>query len=421
MPTHPAPDSIFANLEAMHAHALPRVLTQRLRERFPAKSILATFDGAFRVDSYAFHTAEAKREPSAQHVNLDPVELWHDGLRRSRFSGHEQVQWRAKRFELFTATLPTGYDERTWQWLVGDDEVSVNAFFTEVARWNNAVHGEILIFEGGCFCKSKALQDDIANFSLDDLVLTGDLGTTLRNDLRRFIDAKATYAKAKVPWKRGLLLIGPPGNGKTHAVKGLLHDSKLPCLYVKSFSGRRVDPHDTIPKVFDRARAMAPCIVVLEDLDALIDDENRSLLLNELDGFARNEGLITIATTNHPERLDPSLLHRPSRFDRKFHFPLPALEERRRYLERWANQLDPHARPTTIALAAAAEATAGFTFAYLKEATVSTLVQWVSDGQGAIDVVLATVVGELKQELASLPSGDGPSPAKPKAHPPWDF
>ncbi len=417
----PSPlDPIFVGLETMQAHAVPHVITERLRQRFPNHHVLTTTDSSFRVDAFAHATGAVRREQIAEQVNVDPVQLWGDELTRSRHSGHERATWNHHTFELFTVTLPDRFGERQWHWVVARDEASANAFFTEVTRWNHEVHGEILIFEAGCFSKSKELQDDIANFSLDDLVLAGDLGSTLRNGLRRFLDAKATYAKAKVPWKRGLLLLGPPGNGKTHAVKGLLHDSKLPCVYVKSFSGRRVDPNDTIPKVFSRARQLAPCILVLEDLDALIDDENRSVLLNELDGFALNEGLITIATTNHPERLDPSLLHRPSRFDRKFHFPLPALEERQRYLERWANQLDPTARPTPLALTAAAEASAGFTFAYLKEATVSTLVQWVSDGQGAIDVVLAAVVGELKQEIASLPAG-GPPPPKPKSPMPWDF
>ena len=204
-------------------------------------------------------------------------------------------------------------------------------------------------------------------------------------------------------------------------MKGLLRESGLPCIYVKSFSGRRVDPHDTIPKVFERARDLAPCVLVLEDLDALIDDENRSLILNELDGFARNEGLITIATTNHPERLDPSLLHRRSRFDRKFNFALPELEERRRYLERWAHALDQSMRPGPAALALAAEATKGFTFAYLKEATLSALVQWVADHTGpSMDAVLGSVIESLVKEIASLPAG-GPPPPKQRAVPPFDL
>jgi AAA+ superfamily predicted ATPase len=72
-----------------------------------------------------------------------------------------------------------------------------------------------------------------------------------------------------------MLLMGPPGNGKTHAIKGLIKRAGLPCLYVKSFSGRHVDPAGSIPQVFARARELAPCVVVLQKLDSLVDDENR--------------------------------------------------------------------------------------------------------------------------------------------------
>ena len=69
--------------------------------------------------------------------------------------------------------------------------------------------------------------------------------------------------------------------------------------------------------VFDKARQLAPCVVILEDLDSLIDDRNRSFFLNQLDGLEGNDGLLIIGTTNHFDRLDPGLSARPSRFDRK--------------------------------------------------------------------------------------------------------
>ena len=69
--------------------------------------------------------------------------------------------------------------------------------------------------------------------------------------------------------------------------------------------------------VFNKARQLAPCILVLEDLDSLINDRNRSFFLNQLDGLTGNDGLLVLCTTNHAERLDPALSERPSRFDRK--------------------------------------------------------------------------------------------------------
>ena len=70
-------------------------------------------------------------------------------------------------------------------------------------------------------------------------------------------------------------------------------------------------------EVFGKARILAPCVLILEDLDSLINDRNRSFFLNQLDGIQSNDGLLLIGTTNHFERLDPGLSERPSRFDMK--------------------------------------------------------------------------------------------------------
>jgi transitional endoplasmic reticulum ATPase len=69
--------------------------------------------------------------------------------------------------------------------------------------------------------------------------------------------------------------------------------------------------------VFEKARSQAPCVLILEDLDSLITDHNRSFFLNQIDGLDSNDGLLVIGTTNHFEKLDPALSTRPSRFDRK--------------------------------------------------------------------------------------------------------
>lgn len=74
---------------------------------------------------------------------------------------------------------------------------------------------------------------------------------------------------------------------------------------------------ENLATIFNGARNMAPCLLIFEDLDSMIDDDNRSYFLNEVDGMDANDGLLMIATTNHFDRLDPGLSNRPSRFDRK--------------------------------------------------------------------------------------------------------
>jgi AAA+ superfamily predicted ATPase len=196
------------------------------------------------------------------------------------------------------------------------------------------------------------------------------------------------------------LFYGPPGNGKTHFLKALLHEVGKPCLYVKSIQGTYNGGHEAIRRIFTRARRIAPCFLVFEDLETIVTDENRSFFLNELDGFAENSGIVTLATTNFPERIDPAIVDRPSRFDRKYLFDLPALEERTRYLARWSDGLVPEMQLGTTALRRAGEKTAGFSFAYLKELCLSALMRWIDLATpGSMDSIVEKQISVLDDQV----------------------
>src|SRR5262249_40394830 len=145
-----------------------------------------------------------------------------------------------------------------------------------------------------------------------------------------------------------------------------------------------------------------PCIVVLEDLDSLIDQKTRSFLLNELDGFAANIGVMVVATTNHPERLDPAILDRPSRFDRKYYFDLPGSAERLAYVTTWNRSLQSDLRVSERAIAEIVDQTESFSFAYLKELFLSSMMQWTSS-QGAIemDSIITNRATVLREQMNS--------------------
>lgn len=102
-------------------------------------------------------------------------------------------------------------------------------------------------------------------------------------------------------------------------------------LYVKNA------PYNwNIRSVFQMARAMTPCMLVLEDIDTIVTQATRSYFFNEVDGLENNDGILMIASTNHLDELDPGLSKRPSRFDRKYLFPLPNRDERAQYGKRQA-------------------------------------------------------------------------------------
>ena len=167
------------------------------------------------------------------------------------------------------------------------------------------VRGEILVFHDGNFQKDKQLFDSIKSTTFDNLVLPGSLKQQIQNDFQQFLESREVYEQYKIPWKRGAIFIGPPGNGKTHTLKALVNQLGKPCLYVRSFKSERRTEQENIGEVFKRARMTTPSIVVLEDLDSMIDNKNRSFFLNELDGFRANTGVIVLATTNHPEKTGP--------------------------------------------------------------------------------------------------------------------
>ena len=149
-----------------------------------------------------------------------------------------------------------------------------------------------------------------------------------------------------------------------------VREDPVVCLYVKA-----INYTSEIAAVFRTAREMAPCLLILEDIDTLITEQLRSYFFNEVDGLENNNGIMMLATTNHLDRLDVGLAKRPSRFDRKYKFPIPDRDERILYCGYWRRKLQYNKKiefPEKLS-PAIADITQGFTFAYLKEAFVSTL------------------------------------------------
>lgn len=321
--------------------------------------------------------------------------VWHT----RRVNVWAQVRWQGVVLDLVRLEWHDGNCMQIRHYVLGPDDDVVETYAEAVSRWSAAIDREILVFHDGWWNKSRELWEAIKAARFENLFLDGDLAENFRRDVERFFGSREVYKGHGLPWKRGILLLGPAGNGKTHAVKAISNVVDVPCLYAKSFKTKWQTDEENIRQVFERAREAAPCILVLEDLDALVNDENRSFFLNELDGFAPNDGLLTIATTNHPERLDPALLHRPSRFDRKFTFDVPTADLRRQYLQYWNERADQGARIAQAELEAITEATDGFTFAYLKELWLSAMLESMHDSDRLTIDALRTNIEVLKAEM----------------------
>ena len=151
---------------------------------------------------------------------------------------------------------------------------------------------------------------------------------------------KYTEVGAKLP--KGALLVGPPGTGKTLLAKAVAGEAKVPFFsvsgseFVEMYVGVGAS---RVRDLFKQAQAMAPCIIFIDEIDAIGKSRDNALgsndereqtlnqILSEMDGFSTDKGLLLLAATNRPEVLDPALL-RPGRFDRRIIVDKPDLKGR---------------------------------------------------------------------------------------------
>jgi SpoVK/Ycf46/Vps4 family AAA+-type ATPase len=178
----------------------------------------------------------------------------------------------------------------------------------------------------------------------------------------------------------------------------------IPTLYVRSLSSFG-GPEYSINSIFSLARRTAPCYLVFEDLDSIVQDNVRSYFLNEVDGIKRNDGILMLGSTNHLDRLDPGISKRPSRFDRKYLFPNPDEPQRVLYAQYWQKKLESNEDvdfPDALC-GAIARITDGFSFAYIQEAMVASLLAIAArSGSGYEDYDELVLWKEIKKQVKIL-------------------
>ena len=224
---------------------------------------------------------------------------------------------------------------------------------------------------------------------------------------------KYTSVGAKLP--KGALLVGPPGTGKTLLAKGVAGEAKVPFFslsgsaFVEMYVGVGAS---RVRDLFKQAQQMAPCIIFIDEIDAIgksrdtqmggNDEREQTLnqLLAEMDGFESNKGLVLLAATNRPEILDPALL-RPGRFDRRIIVERPDLKGRVEVLKVHSKDVK---MDETVDLEAIALATSGAVGSDLANMINEAAINAVKNGRNAVsqadlfEAVEVVLVGKEKKD-----------------------
>ncbi|KAF2704902.1 P-loop containing nucleoside triphosphate hydrolase protein, partial [Pleomassaria siparia CBS 279.74] len=393
------------------------VLVEALRKQYPNLDLIVAPQGALNLLAYA-SAGLATATPLDDSVN-DPVYGSAVTTRsyappRSRLDtqpgvmvenvafGKFAYKWNDQEFILYIANGRDGsasYPDVTNHYILTKNAHKIDELIRDATTWGVELHNEIWVFDGGYWQKSRELWESVQKSKWEHVILDEGMKKAIIADVENFYDGQETYARLKVPWKRGIIYYGPPGNGillthlpgKTISIKAMMHalyqrgltNSKLsvPTLYVRTLSSY-AGPEHSLRAIFQKAREAAPCYLVFEDLDSIVDDRVRSYFLNEVDGLRSNDGILMVGSTNHLDRLDPGISKRPSRFDRKYYFPDPDYKERVSYAKFWQGKLksNEHVEFPDKLCEAIAKITDKFSFAYMQEAFVATLLAIASHG-----------------------------------------
>lgn len=227
-------------------------------------------------------------------------------VKRICYMNHNQIDIKVNRELLSTGMEPI----HTTITLTGFKEVLNYVMETIWSELNTKKTNMIKIIQ------NSGLHKHILKRNMDTVYLPDGLGRSLINDLQRFYDSYDIYHKFGMPYRRGYLLSGPPGTGKTTVIHAIAS------YFDKAINVISIDDHmdrNYLMSILDRTNQNT--IIVIEDIDALYNGrETRSGVsfsdfINIIDGLSSNEGTILFMTTNHVDKIDPAIL-RPGRADR---------------------------------------------------------------------------------------------------------
>jgi len=209
-----------------------------------------------------------------------------------------------------------------------------------MAREQNFYRGKKIEFAG----RLRFL--DLGGRSWDSIILDEKTKNDIRANTVAFLTRRGLWDKYGIPPRRGILLAGEPGSGKTLVCKALMAEADgVTCIATSAYA---LGEEDYVVDLYELAQDLSPSLVFIEDIDLIGRDREEfgyqngpalMALLAVLDGIEERREIVTVATTNSIEILDRALSQRPSRFDRVIRLPRPSLEQRRELVRRLCQRI----------------------------------------------------------------------------------
>ena len=338
----------------------PDLLDQALRRpgRLDFELHIGAPDCAARLEILKIH---------ATRMPLKGVDLGRVAERAHGFSGADLMNLcREAAFMALRRVLPDEGDYKADQSKLNQTQVGIEDFEQALNSLRPSALREFAVEVPG-------------DMGWEDVGGLGNIKTTLVEEVVRAIEDPETFAHMGIRLPRGILLYGPPGTGKTLLARIIANRAGANFISIRGpemLSKWFGESEQKMRTLFSRARQVSPCIVFLDEIDAITAARGKAVndaadrivnqLLTEMDGFRAGTRICVIAATNRKDILDPALL-RPGRFDYVFEVPMPGIPEREQIFQIHLED-KPLAKDLDIGMLTSDAKTKGFSGAHIAEA-----------------------------------------------------